>query len=138
MPPRSVLPSAILRLFAMRPAPVQELALCARQLLLSALPEAIELPDAKANLVGYGYGTGYKDVVATLILSKVGVKIGLAQGACLPDPTLLLHGAGKVHRHIDIRAREQLRPAEVKQLVQAALSAYRRRSKESKRTKKST
>jgi hypothetical protein len=56
----------------------------------------------------------------------------------LPDPTLLLHGAGKVHRHIDIRAREQLRPAEVKQLVQAALSAWRRRSKEAKRTKKST
>jgi hypothetical protein len=130
MPSKSAVPSAFRELFVMLPAQVQELALSARQLVLTALPDAVELPDPKAHLVGYGYGTGYKDVVATLILSKTGVKIGLAHGASLPDPAALLRGAGKVHRHIDVRTQEQLRRAEVKQLLDAALSAWRRRTKE--------
>jgi hypothetical protein len=129
---KTPVPGAIRQQFAQLPALVQELALAARQLLLAALPDAIEIPDAKAKLVGYGYGTGYKDIVATLLLSKTGVKIGLAQGASLPDPTSLLQGAGKVHRYVEVRTQEQLRQAEVQQLLQAALSAWRRRCREAK------
>lgn len=39
-------------------------------------------------------------MVATLILSRGGVKLGLARGSELPDPKHLLAGSGKVHRHI--------------------------------------
>jgi len=72
MPSKSVVPAAIRQLFAEFPAPVKELALTARQLLLAVLPDIVEMPDVKAKLVGYGYGAGYKGTVATLILSKGG------------------------------------------------------------------
>jgi hypothetical protein len=91
------------------PPPIQTLALSARLLLLTSFPGSTEIPDTKAKLVGFGYGGGYKDVVATLQLSKKSVKIGLAHGATLLDPSSLLKGAGKVHRHIEFRTLEQLR-----------------------------
>jgi hypothetical protein len=121
-------PRAILAIFATFPASVQKLARSARRLVLDSIPGATEIPDAKARLVGYGYGTGYKDIVATIILSKMGVKIGLAHGASLTDPAALLRGAGKIHRHIDIRSDEHLGRVEVKQLLEAAVNAWRRRS----------
>jgi hypothetical protein len=129
---KPAVPSAVRQLFEMLPAPVQELALSSRKLVLTALPDAIEISDEKAKVVGYGYGSGYKDVVATLILSKTGVKIGLAYGASLPDPASLLHGTGKVHRYIEVRRQEQLRRPEVEQLLGAALGAWRERAKEAK------
>jgi hypothetical protein len=132
---KAVIPSSVGELFAVRPAAVRDLALAARQLILGTLPGAIELADPKANLVGYGYGTGYKDLVATLILSKTGVKIGLVQGASLPDPASLLQGAGKVHRYVDIRTQEQLRRPEVLQLLEMGLSAWRERSATAKEGK---
>lgn len=123
-----VIPGTVLQLFSTLPDAVQELAHSARQLVLATVPDAIEIPDAKAKVIGYGYGAGYKDMVATLILSKAGIKIGLVQGASLPDPASLLNGAGKVHRYIDVRTVEQLRRAESKQLIEGALNAWRRRS----------
>jgi Domain of unknown function (DU1801) len=127
MTPNSTLPNAIRELFDVLPVPVQTLALSVRQLLLTSIPGANEIPDAKAKLVGYGYGLGYKDVVATLLLSKKSVKIGLAQGANLSDPSSLLKGAGKVHRYIELRNPEQLHRPEVKQLLEACLTEWRRR-----------
>jgi hypothetical protein len=124
----------------MLPVPVQELAFSSRQLALTALPGAIERTDETAKVVGYGYGSGYRDIVAALILSKTGVKIGLAQGASLPDPASLLHDTGKDHRYVEVRTLEQLRRAEVEQLLEAALSTWRRRVKEAKvnKSQKST
>jgi hypothetical protein len=129
MPPRSVMPSAGLELFAARPDLVKTLAIAARQLLLASLPGAVEIPDAKASVVGYGFGSGYNDMVATLILSKTAVKIGLVQGASLPDPNSLLEGSGKVHRYIVVTTQEQLRRPEIRQLIEAGVSASRQRSK---------
>jgi hypothetical protein len=43
----------------------------------AAFPGATETPDLQARLLGYSYGPGYKRTVATLILSKTGVKIGI-------------------------------------------------------------
>jgi hypothetical protein len=106
---------------------VQALALSARQLLQVSIPGAIEIPDTKAKLIGYGYGPGYKDVVATLLLSKKSVKIGLAGGASLSDPSSLLKGAGKVHRYIEPRKLEQLHQPEVKRLIDVCLSEWHRR-----------
>jgi hypothetical protein len=121
------------QLLAAFPAPVQTLARSARDFVLAALPDAVEIPDAKAKIIGYGYGPGYKDMVATLILSKGGVKIGRVQGASLPDPAALLKGAGKVHRYIEVPTRDQLLRNEVRQLIEAALGSWRRRSQYAKK-----
>jgi hypothetical protein len=58
--------------------------------LQGAFPGITETSDAQARLLGYSYGPGYKGTVATLILSKAGVKIGIPYGSSLPDPAHLL------------------------------------------------
>ena len=79
---------------------VRALTLSVRKLVRSVLPRCQEIPDKGARVIGYGYGPGYRDMIATLILSRGGVKLGLARGSELPDPKQLLAGSGKVHRHI--------------------------------------
>ena len=56
---------------------IQRLIHAARRTLRAAFPGATETSDPQANLLGYGYGPGYKGTVATLILNKTGVKIGI-------------------------------------------------------------
>jgi hypothetical protein len=41
-----------------------------REFLLAQLEGCIETPDQFANIVGYGYGTGYIDLICTIIPSK--------------------------------------------------------------------
>ena len=110
------------------PKEVQELAYSTRRLVLGMLPGAIEIPDAKARVIGYGYGKGYRDMICTLILSQGGVKLGLTGGASLPDPRGLLEGSGKVHRYVAIQSPADLRQAGVKPLIRAAIAAWRRRT----------
>jgi len=116
------------QLVATYPAPTQALITAARAALLATFPKATESADAKARLLGYGYGPGYKGTVATLILSKTGVKIGVPYGAQLADPTGLLTGEGKVHRHIPIETAAQLSSPALKTLLKAAFSAWKARS----------
>jgi hypothetical protein len=114
----------------LRPCPesVRSLARAARQFLLQALPEAQETIDGSASLVGYGYGRGYKGLVCTLLLSKTGVKLGLAHGAALPDPGHLLEGTGKVHKFVQVRNAGDLRKPDLKALIRAASFAAQQRS----------
>ena len=60
--------------------------------------------------------------MATIILSKKGVKLGLVGGAKLPDPDKLLAGTGKVHRCIAFTELSQVGRPAVKALLQAALN----------------
>ena len=110
------------------PASVQGLARSARTLLLEALPGAQETIDGSAPVIGYGYGPGYKGLICSLLLSKSGVKLGLAHGAALPDPDHLLEGSGKVHRFVQLRAAGDLRQASLRQLLKAATAAARART----------
>jgi hypothetical protein len=57
---KPVVQNAVRRLITPLATSVQLLALSARELLLTSLPDAIELPDATAKKIGYGFGTGYK------------------------------------------------------------------------------
>lgn len=95
------------------PPAIRELALQTREFLLMHLPGCTELPDKPAKLIGYGFGTGYKDTICTLLISKSGVKIGFYRGAFLDDPDKLLEGTGKVHKYVAIKQadaiNEQLR-----------------------------
>ena len=107
---------------------VQGTARAARQLILELIPGAVEVVDTKTGVIGFGYGTGYKDMVCTLILSKGGVKLGLVGGASLPDPRKLLEGSGKVHRYVALSRPADLRRPGVRPLLHATLAAWRRKS----------
>jgi hypothetical protein len=110
------------------PDAVRATAAAARERLTAALPGIEEKADFSAKLISYGYGPGYKGVVCTLILSKTGVKLGLFRGAELPDPKKLMAGAGKVHRHVQLRSPADLERPGLKALLQVALKAWRARS----------
>jgi len=93
----------------------------------SVLPRVKEIPDTGARVIGYGYGTGYRDMVATIILSKSGVKLGLVRGAELPDPHQLLEGKGKVHRYIAFTSPAQVNRPGVKALIKTTYAAWKER-----------
>lgn len=106
---------------------IAAIARAVRQTLVAQLPGITEEPDATANVIGYGYGSGYKGLICTLILSKKGVKLGFYKGAALPDPHHLLQGSGKVHRYVEIGSPEAAEDARLAELIQAAADAYRSR-----------
>ena len=118
--------SAFDALLAKYPDAVRALAAGTRDLVLELLPGARETVDASARVVGYGYGAGYKGTVCAIILSKSGVKLGLARGAELRDPKGLLEGRGKVHRHIAFESTADLHRAGVKPLIRAAAAGQKR------------
>jgi hypothetical protein len=104
------------------------LAMELRAFVLKQLKDCIEIPDAPAKLIGYGYGTGYKDTICTILLSKKGVKLGFFYGSHLPDPDQLLGGAGKVHRYAVINDKKDIAHPALKKLMQEALKAYKKRT----------
>jgi hypothetical protein len=116
------------RLLAAYPDEVRALAGAARAALAKALPGATEGADLPAKMLSYSYGPGYRGLVCTLIMSKTGVKLGIYRGAELPDPSGLLQGAGKVHRHVQLRSTADLNRPELERLLAAALDAWRARA----------
>lgn len=109
------------------PEDVQILARRARTTLREWLPNATEGEDGSAKMIAFSFGPGYRGVVCTLLLSKSGVKIGIAAGASLPDPHKLMRGEGKVHRHVPLRESGDLKEPGLKQLVLDAAEACRKR-----------
>jgi len=107
---------------------VQRLINSARRTLRTAFPGCAETADSKARLLGYSYGPGYKGTVATLILSKTGVKIGVPYGTSLNDPAHLLAGEGKVHRHVAVAKPADLKAPALKALLREALGAWKLRT----------
>src|SRR5215471_12597545 len=107
---------------------IQKLIHAARRTLRVAFRGATETSDPRARLLGYSYGSGYKGTVATLILSKTGVKIGIPYGSSLPDPAHLLAGEGKVHRHVAINGPAELKAPDLTALLQNALRAWETRT----------
>ena len=106
---------------------IQKLINAARRTLGAAFPGATETPDPTARIISYSYGPGYKRMVGTLILSKTGVRIGIPYGTQLPDPSKLLAGKGKVHRHVAITQAEQLKAPALKELLRESLRALQAR-----------
>ncbi|MDP9097603.1 MAG: DUF1801 domain-containing protein [Verrucomicrobiota bacterium] len=98
-----------------------------RQFLLHRLKGITEQPDSKANVIGYSYGAGYKDLICTIILSKKGIKLGFYKGSELPDPKKLLTGSGKVHRYVEVNSEEDIRNPALLALLEHALEAREKR-----------
>jgi hypothetical protein len=110
-------------LLAPYPPEVRNLALATREYLLRLIPGAAEQPDAKAKVIGYGFGTRYIDVVCALMPTKAGITLGIGWGTELPDPERLLEGTGKVHRHVKIKNKSDLRVPGLRTLLKAAHKA---------------
>lgn len=88
--------------------------------LVRAFPDAVITADRDS--IGLGTGPGYKELVFTVLPCAKHVSIGFYRGTELPDPTSLLEGTGKLHRHVKIRAEEDLRRPELRDLFAAALA----------------
>jgi hypothetical protein len=106
---------------------VSGLGLALRSFLFKELKGIIEMPDVKANIIGYGYGPGYKDSICVIIPSKKGIKLGFYKGAELPDPDKLLTGSGKVHKYVEIKSAATIKSKGVKGLLKEAMKAYKLR-----------
>ena len=100
-----------------------------REFLLKELKQIIEYPDGPANIIGYGFGPGYKQLLCTIIPSRKGIKLGFYKGSELPDPKKLLTGSGKVHRYVEIKSENDVKDPAIKKLIDEALKAYHARLK---------
>jgi hypothetical protein len=103
---------------------VVDLGLSARNYILNRFPGITEQPDQSANVIGYGFGPGYKDMICTIIPSKKGIKIGLNKGASLPDPGKLLAGTGKVHKYVELKSAGDLENPAFSALLDEVLRRY--------------
>jgi hypothetical protein len=101
---------------------VRELALAARTFVLKTVPNAAEMVDLKARIIGYGYSPRYADQVCILMPTKVGVNLGIAYAMQLPDPKKILEGTGKLHRHVKLKSKSDLESGALKALLKAALA----------------
>jgi hypothetical protein len=113
-------------LVAPYPREVQALARAARSFMLDVLPKVQESVDLAGPYISYGYAPGYRGVVSYITVNQKGVKLGVARGASLPDPKRLLRGSGKSNRHVVINTPADLRTPGLRQLVRAALSAWKK------------
>lgn len=98
-----------------------------RELLFANLPGVTEQVDIAAKMIAYRYGQKYAELVCVIIPSKKGLKLGFNRAIDLPDPDKLLKGTGKVTRYVEIESEEQIASAALKQLLESALEAYRKR-----------
>lgn len=111
------------------PGKVSELAFLTRAFLFDKLANIAEYTDNTANIVGYGFGTGYKDTLVAMIFSKKGLKLGFYKGASLPDPAKLLKGTGKVHKYVELATADDISNPALTRLLKEALKTYKERNK---------
>jgi hypothetical protein len=114
------------RMVAAYPPDVQALARGARALILDVLSGVEEHVHATGPYVTYGFGSDVRDTISYITVSKTGVKLGVARGTSLSDPRKLLRGTGKSARHVVLRTSSDLRTPCLRQLVRAALAAWKK------------
>lgn len=103
---------------------VQKLALATRAFVLRLIPNAIETVDTKSKIIGFGFGSGYKDMICSLMPAKSWVTLGIGWGAELPDPQKLLEGSGKVHGHVKLKAESDLKTPALQAILKAGLQRW--------------
>jgi hypothetical protein len=104
---------------------IRDLAWKLRALVLEVFPDAIELLDPPAKLIGYGFDRGYKGLVCGIALHKAQVNLMFAQGTELPDPAGLLAGTGKRARHVKVQQPGDVDHPGVRALLEAAVARKR-------------
>jgi uncharacterized protein DUF1801 len=102
---------------------VREIAVKAREVILSVMPDATEKVYPGWKVIQYGAGADMKSVFAAISPQRERVNLGLANGAGLPDPEGLLEGTGVGIRHVKLTSPEAASAPAVRVLVQGALTA---------------
>jgi hypothetical protein len=102
---------------------VREIAVKARETILTVYPQATEKVYPGWKVIQYGAGEGMANVFAVISPMKERINLGLANGASLPDPEGLLEGTGKGIRHIKLTSAEAATAPAVRELVAGALKA---------------
>jgi|SRR6266404_5047145 len=103
----------------------RELAYQLRKLIVTVMPDVVEVPWPKMRLASYGVGPKKKsEHFCYISAQKDDVNLGFYYGAELPDPEDLLQGTGKVLRHVKIREVKAIRSRALRKLLELA-STYR-------------
>ena len=105
--------------------PVREIAVKARETILSVLPGATEKVYPGWKVIQYGAGADMKAVFAAISPQRERVNLGLAHGANLPDPEGLLEGDGKAIRHVKLTSPEAAGAPAVRELIRGAVQAVK-------------
>ena len=107
------------------PPPVREIAVKAREVILSVVPNATEKVYPGWKVIQYGTAADMKSVFAAISPQRERVNLGLANGVDLPDPDGLLEGDGKAIRHVKLTSPEAAGAPAVRELIRGALQATR-------------
>lgn len=108
-------------------AMVQKLALTARKLILEEAPEASEFVYEVYTIADHFAFTGRpSDAFVFTTTHANWVNLGFNFGAVLPDPEGLLHGDGKIIRHVRIAKPADLEAPGVRELIRAAIARAER------------
>ena len=94
-------------------------------LILTIFPNTVISEDE--DNIGYGYGSGYKDLVFVISPYKEHVNLGIVNGPSLDDPHNLMTGKGKVHRHVKLRHIELMQSPELRELMVRTLQSVQER-----------
>lgn len=98
---------------------ILEIAAELQSIILRIFP-AVEITRDEEN-VGFGFGSGYKDLVFGISPFRENVNLGIVNGATLEDHVGLMQGTGKVHRHVKLQIVEQVQDPDLEQLMLRAL-----------------
>jgi hypothetical protein len=107
------------------PPPVREIAVKAREVILSVMPNATEKVYPGWKVIQYGTAADMKSVFAAISPQRERVNLGLANGVDLPDPDGLLEGDGKAIRHVKLTSPEAAGAPALRELIRGALQATR-------------
>jgi hypothetical protein len=105
------------------PPPVREIAVKARETILSVMPNATEKVYPGWKVIQYGTDAGMKNVFAAISPLRERVNLGLANGAELSDPEGLLEGTGKGIRHVKLTSPEAATTPAIRALLEGAVHA---------------
>jgi hypothetical protein len=99
----------------------EALARRAKALIEEVMPDVVEVPWPKQNIIGYGVGPKkMSEHFCYIGVFKSHVNLGFYYGSELPDPENLLEGTGKRLRHIKISQSEQLENPAIRNLILVA------------------
>ena len=100
---------------------VRVLALQTRALIKEIMPEVVEVPWPRQQVIGYGVGPKkMSEHFCYISVHKDHVNLGFNYGSELPDPHGLLEGSGKLLRHIRIASQDDLARPTVRRLIEVA------------------
>ena len=94
-------------------------------LIMRIFPAAVVSEDG--DNIGFGFGSGYKELVFIISPQSNWVNLGIVNGAALDDPKSLMEGKGKVHRHVKLHQVEQAQNPDLEHLMLRAQQAAQKR-----------